>query len=608
MTPGLVKIDQGKARLNDTLGKFERKGQSAFNRVSGKVDMFKAKNDKAFSLITKAAPGVTRALGAFVNPITVGAAAALALGKGLAAAVQQAERFNDTFLELQNLNLDKTDAQIKQLSNSVLTTSKDAKQGVNETSRAFFDVQSITGQYGEEVEQLVGKVGRFSRAFKADFNTQVEASTVATQAFGLRLSEVDRVLESNVKTVQVGKVTFEQLARVQTDFAGAATKSFQSVDSANKLFAVFTQKAKSAEEAATLTKSAFQDLFKESTLKAFKDTLGVDLFDADGQAKQIDQIVSEASAAFSKLGEDSPQKLNKLVNQFKGNEGLIALINAAAFQGEDLKRTFDSFDNTNVSIDKAIGNANKNLATLKQDLANIRDRILTRIGNKILPLITSGFSKIVSFAEKVDSNLDFILNKSELFKDIVSGIGFLLRNTVGVGFRIIKAVVSETLDLVGGLFSKLENIYRSIKRFIQDVVFRGKAAFEAIKKFRKGDLTGASNSFDDVINGKPRPEPRPDLPLPGLPPPNPNFKLPFSVDPVSQTKTKETTEKKLQDKVNSVVGQSKSRNITVNITSLVKELNINTQTLQQGSARVQDELVKALTAAVRQTEQTLSTD
>ena len=99
------------------------------------------------------------------------------------------------------------------------------------------------------------------------------------------VDKLDEFNRSAYATVKVGVTTFDQLAKVQSVYAGAAASSNQSFDTANKFLALFTVKTKSVDEAATLTKSMFNDLTKDTTIKAFK-KVGISLYENNGKIKQ----------------------------------------------------------------------------------------------------------------------------------------------------------------------------------------------------------------------------------------------------------------------------------------------------------------------------------
>lgn len=369
-----------------------------------KMDQLTAASKKFDDSIDQVSSNASRNMGRFDGALTSiknnmgllikgGALLGGAVAAGMAMAVNKAIEFESKFRELDNLNLDKTDEQISKLRENVLKTSSDTGKAAGDMSKAFFDIQSGTGFYGKEVDDIARKTADFSKAFKVDFGTATEGVVKGIRNFGLGAKDMDMFFGSMVKTVQTGIVTFEQLAKVQTDYSGAANAAGQSVDSANKLYSVFTTKTKSFEEAATLTKGAFQDLLKPATLQAF-DKFGVQVFDKQtGKVKQLDEIVRQLNDRF-KGAAGNDKNLSKLINQFSGNEGLIALVQEAAKNGDAMLKTFSDFDNVDVNIGKALEKAKKDVAVMSEEAKNKFEVTMIRIGTIALPTVIEGLEYI----------------------------------------------------------------------------------------------------------------------------------------------------------------------------------------------------------------------
>ena len=160
----------------------------------------------------------------------------------------------------------------------VLDTAYNKGFTTTQTVAGYFDVQSTTGKYGDEVKRIVEKQGEFANLMQANFNDYIAGTAKGMANFGFGVDKLDEYNRSAYATVKVGVTTFDQLAKVQSVYAGAAASNNQTFDTANKLLALFTIKTKSVDEAATLTKSMFNDLTKDTTISAFK-KIGINLYD-----------------------------------------------------------------------------------------------------------------------------------------------------------------------------------------------------------------------------------------------------------------------------------------------------------------------------------------
>lgn len=372
-----------KNKIRTGLNQAKRDTYKSVNAMQAKMDTLKfnlAKNSKA---IATEIPMLGKAFQLAKNPIALTVAGVVAIGKGIDYTTQKAADFNTQFRALANLNLDKSRKEIDSLRRTLLNTSFDKGFNTEKAITGFFDVQSTTGKFGNEVKQIVEKQGEFANLMQADFNNYIAGTAKGMANFGFGVDKLDEFNRSAYATVKVGVTTFDQLAQVQSVYAGAAASNNQTFDTANKLLALFTVKTKSVDEAATLTKSMFNDLTKEATIKAFK-KVGLSVYDATGKIKQADKLMLELNKKFAGL--DSDQKVIALKNQFSGSEGLIAMIQAATDKSGQLQSTFNSFNETKLNMDKTMELAKNDLNYKNEIMRNKLEALEIEIGTSLLPL------------------------------------------------------------------------------------------------------------------------------------------------------------------------------------------------------------------------------
>lgn len=353
------------------------------NGMQRKMDSLKIgfiKNSKA---ITDEVPMIGNAFKLATNPIALTAAGIVAIGKGIDYTTQKAADFNSQFRGLSNLNLDKSKKEIASLKRMVLDSAFSKGFDTNKTITGYFDVQSTTGKFGGEVKRIVEKQGEFANLMQADFSEYIAGTAKGMANFGFGVEKLDDFNRSAYATVKVGVTTFNQLAKVQSVYAGAAASNNQNFDTANKMLALFTIKTKSVDEAATLTKSMFNDLTKDSTIKAFK-KVGISIYDNNGAIKQGDTLMLELNKKFMELDDD--KKVVALKNQFSGSEGLIAMIQAATDKSGQLQSTLNSFDSTKLGLNKALEQAKNDVNYINEQLKNKVQVMEIEIGEQMLPL------------------------------------------------------------------------------------------------------------------------------------------------------------------------------------------------------------------------------
>ncbi|MFV0378334.1 MAG: phage tail tape measure protein [Mangrovibacterium sp.] len=349
-----------------------------------KLDAFKANTIRHFADLKSEIPELGRAWNILTNPITAIAGGVALIGIKAREAIAEAERFSYGFRELSMLNIDKSVKDMGRLKSMIRQTSYEKGFDPTDTVKAFFDVQSTTGKYGAEVDKIVAKQGEFAQLMQADFSNWINGTAKAMANFGFGADKLDEFNRAAFATVKTGVTTFDELAKVQSVYAGAAASAKQEFASANKLFSIFTVKVKSADEAATLTKSLFNDLTKQTTIDAFK-KIGINVFDSNGQFRQADKLLLELQKRFRELGTND-QRLIDLKNQFSGSEGLISFVQAATDKTNQLQATINSFDTAEFALPKALEIAKNDINYINKQLENRTKVLMAEVGENLLPL------------------------------------------------------------------------------------------------------------------------------------------------------------------------------------------------------------------------------
>ena len=380
--------------LQDKL--FNNKLSQVQAKLGGATDKMDAKLSKFSGNQVKLAAGVATAFAAIGGVALITA--------GFNKAVDATEKFNSAFLPIQQLNLDKSKSQMNSYRNLIRDSAYEVGTSLEASTNAFYDLQSATGLYGDDAAQVFKKVGKYSIATGADLNESMNSTTKAMKAFGLGVKDIDGLLASNAKTVQVGITTFDELARVQTEYAGSTSAAGQSVDTGNKIFAMFTSISKSSDIAANMTKTFFDGLGQQS--KNIKDSLKIDVFDTKGNMKAADKLLMEISNKFKNM---SDQQITEAINKIGGPEGLRGALAKVKTGAEDMIATFNAFDSSSFSLEDALKNAQGDYGKMKEMFGNRLEMVFSKMGEKILPILAGIFDKLNPMLDWLYQNIDWII-------------------------------------------------------------------------------------------------------------------------------------------------------------------------------------------------------
>ncbi|PKP46971.1 MAG: phage tail tape measure protein [Bacteroidetes bacterium HGW-Bacteroidetes-12] len=469
--------------FNTKLMETQKKFTAASSKMRGGIDKLKNAHVKAFSAMRDQFPLLGRGMDLITNKYVLMAAAAAGIGMLLYSATNKAISFNHEFLQIKQLNLEKPKSQMEAYKNTIRDTAFSVGLDLNKTSQAFYDVQSATGLFGNEAKKVVQQVGKFSIATGADLNDSINATTKAMKAFGLGASDVTGLLESNAKTVQTGIVGFAQLAQVQTEYAGAAAGAGQSVDTANKLFAVFTSIAGGAAQGANMTKTAFQGLTQKSTIEGLK-SIGVSMYDSNGQMRDLSNVVEEVATKFKGM---NPKEIDELINKIGGPEGLRNMFTKLKTGSEDFFKTLQAYDASSFDLDKALKNARNDVTKLWNITKNQWGVVMENMGQKILPMVATALNWLNNI---IVSGFTFYKQYSDVIHIIIGGLVAMKIATLAstIGFKAMFAAINtgiKSIPIIGWVIAGLTALVAAIV-WVKNHVDGWAEQWSSITDFLKG--------------------------------------------------------------------------------------------------------------------------
>ncbi|MCX6232437.1 MAG: phage tail tape measure protein [Bacteroidetes bacterium] len=581
--------DHLSAKFKSITGASERSERALVNHTKSNNAL---KN--SFSELAGEVPGLGRAFSLATNPYLLAGGAIAGIAYGLNQAATEAANFKTQFRQLENLNLDKTRAQIQSLKDQVLNTAYEGGFNPYKTSTAFFDVQSLTGKYGSEVARIVAKQGEFANVMQADFNEFISGSAKAMANYGFGAEELDGFNRSMYATVNIAKTTYEELSKVSAMYAGSSASAKQTYDTANKLFGVFTLKTKSVDEAATLTKVFFNDLTKATTIKSFK-SVGVDVFDANKHFKQADTLMLELQKKFKGLDD---KQIISLKNKFQGSEGLIAFVQAATDKTTKLKDTFESFDSAKFKMGDALEIAKQDINYINDQLEN---RMLTaqiRLGENLLPL-KAKWTEIKMDVVDLTNQLIMGIDKWQDWQTQTSfnkKYGGLENNLKYMKSEEFYAEINKMKAESDSLSSKAANTpSNSVTDFVRLTGFlkTGKWAPD-FKTIYTKDANFLSDQIDNLIE-KYNSETNGGKKI---------TEKPLTAEEIIKRNSQDPHFKSGFDGISG--GGSQVRNITVNITKLIEKQIIQSSNLTEAAGTIQAQVEEALIRAISGAEQVLA--
>ncbi|MXV38548.1 phage tail tape measure protein [Flavobacteriaceae bacterium Ap0902] len=469
-------------KLSGKLGKLEGKLTKFQEKVQGKLNKIADRFSKKLGISTEN----------LKKGLMVGVAAGFAALSTIAyKGVDAAARFDSAFLPIRNLNLDKSKGELDAYRSKIRDATYEVGTNLTDSTNAIYDLQSATGLYGDDAIEIFKKVGKYSIATGANINDSMNSTTKAMKAFGLQVNDIDKLLESNAKTVQVGITTFDELAKVQTEYAGAASSAGQGIDQANKVFAMFTSVAKNSDVGANMAKTFFQGLGQQAD--KFEEVLKVNVFDKNGSMRNADAILKDISGKFKNM---SDKEITEAINKIGGPEGLRGALDKVKTGADDMIATFNAFDSSQFNLDDALKNAQGDFTKMKKLFSDRLEVLMSKIGDIIIPYLLKLFETLNPALDWLNRNMNWVI---PLFGVLAGAIGIataaiwtmnlaLWANPVGLVIAAIVLLIGIVVSAInhfddwgaavlalmgpfGYLISIIKNLYdhwESIKKAFTD--------------------------------------------------------------------------------------------------------------------------------------------
>ncbi len=430
-------VDKFKSKITELQHRFKLASKS----IGGSINNLKIKHIQAFNAMKAELPGLGRALDLLTNKYVLMAAGIAGIGMLAYSATKKAASFNHEFLQITQMNLDKPRSEMEAYKNTIRDTAFKVGTDLNDTTRAFYDLQSGLGVFGNDAKTIFTEVAKFSQATGADLGSTINSTIKSMKAFNLTAADTKTLLESNAKAVYSGLVTFDELAKVQTIYAGSAGNIGQTINAANKLYAAFTSLGENANTSATLTKSFFEGLSREANkIKTFAK---VDVFE-NGKMRQADDIIKDLIKNFKNL---SPEQVNNIITKIGGSDGLRSILIKAKGNAEDLLKTFETYDASKFNLDKALKNAKGDVTVLANIVKNRWNVVMATLGEYLLPIVAKGlnfFNKLIIGSVKiVKSAIKFYNDYKNIINAIIITIGVatLAYNAGAIALGAYNAVI-----------------------------------------------------------------------------------------------------------------------------------------------------------------------
>jgi TP901 family phage tail tape measure protein len=385
----------------------------------------------------------TKLMNAGATMQSVGAKATLGLTVPLlgigGAAVKATSELDREMRNIQSISKD-TDENIGLLSATFVKMSTDLTKTTDTASglaRAFYDIQS-SGFFGADAMNVLGVSTKAASAGLSDTQTAARAIMGVLNAYVMPATEAARVSDVLFKTVDVGVLTFADLATNLGDVISSAAVAKVPIEEVGAAFATLTKAGISAPEAATaLNRVLLSFISPADGAKKAANALGINLSATAIQTKGLAGVMADLTA---KAGGNA-EALAAIFPESRALKGALALT-----RGEmkpftaDLKTMGVAAGATQRAFEIQTRSFSAEWANLKNTLTALS----ITIGNRLMPPLRQLIDRYIRPAINWVRGLDD--------KTLKLGLAFA---GIGVVLGPVLMVLGTFATLLGGLLSPI---------------------------------------------------------------------------------------------------------------------------------------------------------
>jgi len=315
---------------------------------------------------------------------------------------------------------------------ATMFSASDAANAMLELTKAGFSVQeSMAAVDGAMTLAAIGEMGVADAA-------GIVSSTLAQ--FGLDADDAGFAVDTLAAAANASRASVQSIADGLANVGPIAAQAGLDLTETSAALAVLSNVGIDGAEAGTKLKSMLLNFQGDTAAEAF-DKLGVSLYTAEGNTRNLDDVLDELAIS---LADKTPEEQADLMKQLAGSYGITALSALLAAGGIDgMISEMDKAPDAASLAEAAMGTFNGKVESLKGSVETLMIEALTPLMDNVLgPLVTK-------VTEVVNAITDWATKNPEA-ASAIGGV-ILAIGALGVGLTVVGGLISGFGMLIGAL-------------------------------------------------------------------------------------------------------------------------------------------------------------
>lgn len=333
--------------------------------------------------------------------------------------------------------IDTSVVDINTFKNSLIQLSDASGISVNDLTESLYEALSAGVSTSGSMEFLA-KATKLAKSGFADTTQTIDLLTSILNAYGLEVSEVNRISDVLIQTQNYGKTTIQELSQYMGKLIPTAKESGVNIEQLGSAYAILTSKGIQTAESTTYLNSMLNELSKSGTKvdEALKEISGKGFKELTKEGKTLGEILSLLNNNANKSG----LALNDMFGSVEGAKAAITLANNS---GKDFNEMLKTMANSAGSTEQAFNKvSNTTGERLSKSINKFKNSFL-EAGDKLAPVIDSlsdGISKVADKLGEMDAQTIVNIVKIGAFGTAIGGT-----------MKIVGGFTSGIGSIIGGL-------------------------------------------------------------------------------------------------------------------------------------------------------------
>lgn len=346
--------------------------------------------------VVQSLDSVERAMKRVRQAMFVGGAA---VGGGLAIASRSAIGFE---ADMRNVNsiVQDTDKVFSRTSNSVLQLATQIPRSARDLAQGAYQVVSAGFTQPQQMLDILKQSGMAASAGLTNVNTAATAVVTTMNAYGAAAGNATRVSDLLFQTVNVGQVSFEQLATNLGDFIGIAAAGGGTLAETLSAYSSITIATGQASRSATSLQGIYRQLIKPSeTLKTALAGIGAE---SGRQAVQMYGLQGTLDKLSASVG-GSEVAMAAMFQDVEGLNGVLALTGPNAEKARQNLAKFTNESEIAGATARAMAEQQKSVQFQLGQLRTSFGALGIQIGQNFIPFIRMGVTVLQTMVDMLNA-------------------------------------------------------------------------------------------------------------------------------------------------------------------------------------------------------------